>query len=104
MISQEAIQCDNTVAKSNDGPVWPREGIEGIRAFKTFEFIKIQEETSKNVLVSGKKEKQYVIQIIYYNQKILPTKVPFNVDIADKPVVHCHIPVVKKNLQRMGNK
>ena len=48
------------------------------------------------MLVSGKKEKQYVRQIIYYNQRILSTKVPSNVDFADKPVVHCHIPVVKK--------
>ena len=55
MISQEAIQCDNTVAKSNDGPVWPREGIEEIRAFKTFEFLKYKKKRQKMFQSLGKK-------------------------------------------------
>ena len=79
-----------------------RKGYKGIRAIKTYEFLKDKKKRQKNVLVSGKTEKQYVRQIIYYNERILSAKVSSNVDFADKPVVHCHIPVVKKIFAENG--
>ena len=61
--------------------------------------LKIQETTSKSVVISEKKGKQFVRQIIYINQRHLSTKVIPLIDFADKPVIQCDVPLVEKLLQ-----
>ena len=60
--------------------------------------LKIQEATSKNIVITEKKENNvYVRQIIYTNQGHLSTKVtPVN-GFTNEPVIQCNVPVVENN-------
>ena len=56
--------------------------------------LKIQEATS-SVVITKKKGKQYLIQIIYINQGHFPSKVSPIIDFTDEPVMQCDVPVVE---------
>ena len=49
--------------------------------------LKIQEATSKSVVITEKKGKQHVRQITYTNQGHLHTKVTHVIDFTDKSVI-----------------
>ena len=57
--------------------------------------LKIGEATSKSVVITEKKGKQYVRQIIYINQGYLPTKVTPVIDFTDEPIIQCEVTVVE---------
>ena len=61
--------------------------------------LKIQETTSKSVVISEEKGKQFVRQIIYINQRHLSTKVTPVINFTDKPVIQSEVPLVEKLLQ-----
>ena len=69
----------------------------GIRELKSLS-LEIQEVTSKNIVITEKKENNvYVRQIIYTNQGHLSTKVtPVN-GFTNEPVIQCNVPVVENN-------
>ena len=48
-----------------------------------------------NLVITEKKEKQYVRQIIYINQLHLPTKFTPDIDFIEEPVVQRAVPVLK---------
>ena len=54
--------------------------------------LKIQEATSKSVVINKKKRKHYVTQIIYTNQGYLLTK---GVPVIDEPITQCDSLVVE---------
>ena len=56
--------------------------------------LKIQDATSKNV-ITKKKRKQYVRQIIYINQGHLPAEFTRVIDFTDELVIQCDFPVAK---------
>ena len=61
--------------------------------------LKIQKVMSKNVgITSEKKGKQYVRQIIYNNQRHLPTKVTLSIEFTDEPAVQYGVPVMENTL------
>ena len=57
--------------------------------------FKIQEATSKNVPMTEKKGKQYARKIIYTNQENLAIKLIPVINVTDKPVILCDVPVVE---------
>ena len=69
---------DNLMTQFNEG-----KGYERIRTIKISKF-----ENAKNeVLITEKKGKQYVRQIIYTNQEYLPTKVDHVINFTDELVI-----------------
>ena len=77
---------DNLMTQFNEG-----KGYEGIRTIKISKF-----ENAKNeVLITEKKGKQYVRQIIYTNQEYLPTKVDPVINYTDELVIEWDVLVVE---------
>ena len=58
---------------------------------------KTKRATSKNVAITDRKEKQYVRQIKYTNQRHLAKSVTPDIGFTNKPVVQCDVPVVKNS-------
>ena len=57
--------------------------------------LKIQAATSKSVVITEKKETQYVRQIIYINEGHYPTKVTPVINFTVEPIIQCEVTVVE---------
>ena len=57
--------------------------------------LKIQEATSKNLVISEKNGKKFVRQIISANQRHFLTNVTPAIDFTDESVLQCDVPVVE---------